>query len=159
MDSYILVFAALLFTWGVLGDKFGRKRILIIGLTVFGLASAACAFATSPQMLIGFRGLMGVGGAAVLPVTLAIITVVFPARAQQAIGLWAAAVGGAVALGPVLGGLLLEHPNWSSWLTGNDWGSVFLVNVPIVAVGLILIVRVVPETRNPIRSAWTSRVW
>ena len=150
VDSYILVFAALLFTWGVLGDKSGRKRILIIGLTVFGLASAACAFATSPQMLIGFRGLMGVGGAAVLPVTLAIITVVFPPHERgKAIGLWAAAVGGAVALGPVLGGLLLEHPNWSSWLTGNDWGSVFLVNVPIVAVGLILIVRVVPETRNP----------
>ncbi|MFM2437288.1 MAG: hypothetical protein RLZ55_94, partial [Actinomycetota bacterium] len=150
VDSYILVFAALLFTWGVLGDKFGRKRVLIIGLSVFGLASAACAFATSAQMLIGFRGLMGVGGAAVLPVTLAIITVVFPPHERgKAIGLWAAAVGGAVALGPVLGGLLLEHPEWSSWLTGNDWGSVFLVNVPIVAIGLFFIVRVVPETRNP----------
>lgn len=150
VDSYILVFAALLFTWGVLGDKYGRKRILIIGLTIFVLASAASAFAVNAQMLIAFRALMGVGGAAVMPVTLAIITVVFaPHERGKAIGLWAAAVGGAVALGPVLGGLLLEHPEWSSWLTGNDWGSVFLVNVPIIIIGLIGIIKVVPETRNP----------
>ena len=150
IDSYILVFAALLFTWGVLGDRFGRKKILIIGLIVFGLASAASAFAPTPMWLIGTRGLMGVGGAAVMPVTLAIITVVFPPHERgRAIGAWAGAVGAAVALGPVLGGLLLEHPEWSSWLTGNDWGSVFLINVPIVIVGLIGILRVVPESRNP----------
>jgi MFS transporter, DHA2 family, multidrug resistance protein len=150
VDSYILVFAALLFTWGVLGDKYGRKRVLIIGLTVFAMASAACAFAPSAEALIGFRALMGVGGAAVLPVTLAIITVVFPPHERgRAIGMWAGAVGAAVALGPVLGGLLLEHPSWSSWLTGNDWGSVFLINIPIVAIGLFGIIRVVPETRNP----------
>ncbi|MDQ1247773.1 MAG: hypothetical protein QG597_2144, partial [Actinomycetota bacterium] len=150
VDSYILVFAALLFTWGVLGDKYGRKRVLIIGLTLFALASAACAFAPSAEALIGFRALMGVGGAAVLPVTLAIITVVFPPHERgRAIGMWAGAVGAAVALGPVLGGLLLENPSWSSWLTGNDWGSVFLINIPIVAIGLVGIVRVVPETRNP----------
>lgn len=150
IDSYILVFAALLFTWGVLGDRFGRKKILIIGLVVFGLASAASAFAASPMWLIGTRALMGVGGAAVMPVTLAIITVVFPPHERgRAIGAWAGAVGAAVALGPVLGGLLLEHPEWSSWLTGNDWGSVFLINIPIVIVGLIGILRVVPESRNP----------
>ena len=150
VDSYILVFAALLFTWGVLGDKYGRKRILVIGLTLFMLASAASAFAPTPEALIAFRGIMGIGGAAVLPVTLAIITVVFPPHERgKAIGLWAGAVGGAIALGPVLGGLLLEHPSWSSWLTGNDWGSVFLINVPIVIIGLIGIIRVVPETRNP----------
>lgn len=150
VDSYILVFAALLFTWGVLGDKYGRKRVLIIGLIVFATASAACAFAPSAEALIGFRALMGVGGAAVLPVTLAIITVVFPPHERgRAIGMWAGAVGAAVALGPVLGGLLLEHPEWSSWLTGNDWGSVFLINVPIVVIGVIGIVRIVPETRNP----------
>lgn len=150
VDAYILAFAALLFTWGVLGDTYGRKRILLIGLTVFGVASAICAFAVSAQMLIGMRALMGVGGAAVLPVTLAIITVVFPrAERGKAIGIWAGAVGGAVALGPVLGGLLLQHPEWSEWLTGNAWGSVFLINVPIIAVGVIGIVRVVPETRNP----------
>ena len=134
--------AALLFTWGVLGDKYGRKKILIIGLVIFAVASAACAFATSPTMLIVFRGLMGIGGAAVLPVTLAVITVVFPPHERgKAIGAWAGAVGGAVALGPVLGGLLLENPQWTSWLTNNDWGGVFLINVPIVIVGLIGIAR------------------
>jgi MFS transporter, DHA2 family, multidrug resistance protein len=150
VDAYILVFAALLFTWGVLGDKYGRKKILIIGLTVFAIASAACAFATTPDMLIVFRGLMGIGGAAVLPVTLAVITVVFPPHERgKAIGAWAGAVGGAVALGPVLGGLLLENPQWTSWLTNNDWGGVFLINVPIVIVGLVGIFLVVPETKNP----------
>jgi EmrB/QacA subfamily drug resistance transporter len=150
VDAYILAFAALLFTWGVLGDTYGRKRILLIGLTIFGVASAICAFSVSAEMLIAFRALMGIGGAAVLPVTLAIITVVFPrAERGKAIGIWAGAVGGAVALGPVLGGLLLQHPEWSEWLTGNAWGSVFLINVPIIAVGIIGIVRVVPETMNP----------
>jgi EmrB/QacA subfamily drug resistance transporter len=150
VDAYILSFAALLFTWGVLGDTYGRKRILLVGLTVFGVASAICAFAVNAQMLIGFRALMGVGGAAVLPVTLAIITVVFPPEERgKAIGVWAGAVGAAVALGPVLGGLLLQHPEWSEWLTGNAWGSVFLINVPIIIAGVIGIVRVVPETRNP----------
>jgi MFS transporter, DHA2 family, multidrug resistance protein len=150
IDSYILAFASLLFTWGILGDKYGRKKVLMIGLVVFVVASAACAFATTPGMLIAFRALMGVGGAAVLPTTLAIITVVFPPHERgKAIGAWAGAVGAAVALGPVLGGILLEHPEWSSWLTGNDWGSVFLINIPIVAVGLFFIWRVVPETRNP----------
>ena len=150
VDAYILVFAALLFTWGVLGDKYGRKKILVTGLSIFAIASAACAFATTPTMLIVFRGLMGIGGAAVLPVTLAVITVVFPPHERgKAIGAWAGAVGGAVALGPVLGGLLLENPQWTSWLTNNDWGGVFLINVPIVAVGLVGIFMVVPETKNP----------
>ena len=150
IDSYILVFASLLFTWGVLGDRYGRKRILLIGLSTFGIASFACAFAGSASILIFLRAGMGIGGAAVLPVTLAIITVVFPPYERgKAIGLWAGAVGAAVALGPVLGGILLEHPAWSSWLTGNDWGSVFLINVPIVILGAIFIIRIVPETKNP----------
>ena len=84
------------------------------------------------------------------PTTLAIITVVFPPHERgKAIGAWAGAVGAAVALGPVLGGLLLENPQWSSWITGNDWGAVFLINVPIVIIGLIGIWRIVPESRNP----------
>ena len=150
VDSYILAFAALLFTWGVLGDRFGRRRVLVIGLVLFATASAICAFSVNAQMLIAFRAIMGVGGAAVLPITLAIITVVFPPHERgKAIGAWAGAVGAAVALGPVLGGLLLQHPEWSNWLTGNDWGSVFLINVPIIIVGLIGIARVVPETLNP----------
>ena len=150
VDSYVLVFAALLFTWGVLGDRFGRKRILVIGMLIFGIGSTMCSFATSPGMLIGFRALMGIGGAAVTPVTLAIITVVFaPHERGKAIGAWAASVGGAVALGPVLGGLLLQHPSSFNWLTNNDWGGVFLVNIPIVIIGLIGIFMVVPETKNP----------
>ncbi len=150
VDAYILVFASLLFTWGVLGDRWGRKRVLVIGLIIFGGASALCAFSPTAGWLIAFRALMGVGGAAVMPTTLAIITVVFPPHERgRAIGMWAGAVGAAVALGPVLSGLLLEHPEWSSWLTGNEWGSVFLVNVPVVIIGVIGILRVVPETRNP----------
>ena len=150
IDSYMLAFASLLFTWGVLGDRFGRKRILLIGMVIFGVASAVCAFSESTGWLIGLRAVMGIGGAAVMPTTLAIITVVFPPHERgKAIGAWAGAVGAAVALGPVLGGVLLEHPEWSSWLTGNPWGSVFLINVPIVIVGIIGILRVVPETRNP----------
>lgn len=150
VDSYILVFASLLFTWGVLGDRIGRKKVLVIGLSIFGAASAAAAFAPSVEALIVLRGLMGIGGAAVLPTTLAIITVVFPPHERgKAIGAWAGAVGAAVALGPVLGGILLQNPSWSNWLTGNDWGSVFLINVPIIAVGLFFIARIVPETKNP----------
>lgn len=141
INSYTLVFAALLFTWGVLGDRYGRKKILVIGLLLFGLASAICAFAQDPLQLILARGFMGIGGASVLPVTLAIITVVFPPHERgKAIGLWAAAVGGAIAIGPLLGGFLLEH----YW-----WGSVFLINVPIVIVGVVGILALVPESRNP----------
>ncbi len=150
INAYSLAFAALLFTWGVLGDRFGRKRILLIGLVLFGLSSALCAFASSPGELIAFRALMGIGGASVMPISLSIITVIFPPQERgKAIGVWAAAVGGAVALGPVLGGLLLEHPNWFKWLTGNDWGSVFFINVPIVIIGIVGIVMLVPESKNP----------
>ena len=141
INSYVLVFAALLFTWGVLGDRYGRRRILIIGLVLFGLASALSAFSTSPEMLIITRGLMGIGAASVLPVTLAIITVVFPPHERgKAIGFWAGAVGASVALGPIVAGLLLE----SFW-----WGSVFLINVPVVILGVAGILWLVPESKNP----------
>lgn len=141
INAYSLVFASLLFTWGVLGDRYGRRKILIIGLSLFALASFLCAFAQTPGQLIGARALLGIGGASVLPVTLSIITVIFPPLERgKAIGVWAAAVGGAVAIGPLLGGLLLEH----FW-----WGSVFLINVPIIAVGIVGIVRLVPESKNP----------
>ena len=140
VDSYVLVFASLLFTWGVLGDRYGRKRVLVIGLVLFGLASALSAYATSPEMLIAFRALMGIGGAAVLPVTLAIITNVFPPQERpRAIGIWAGAVGVAIAIGPITGGFLLEH----FW-----WGSVFLINVPVVIIGVVGIVTLVPESKG-----------
>ena len=141
VNSYTLVFAGLLFTWGVLGDRLGRKKVLLAGLLLFGLASAASAYAQTPAELIWARALMGVGGAAVLPATLAIISNVFdPRERARAIGTWAGAVGLGVAIGPVVGGLLLEH----YW-----WGSVFLLNVPIVAVGVVAIAGLVPDSRDP----------
>jgi DHA2 family multidrug resistance protein-like MFS transporter len=140
-NSYTLVFAGLLFTWGVLGDRLGRKKILLAGLLVFGIASAASAYAQTPGQLIAARAVMGIGGAAVLPATLAIISNVFdPRERARAIGTWAGAVGLGVAVGPVLGGLLLEH----FW-----WGSVFLINVPVVLIGLAAVLALVPDSRDP----------
>ncbi|MDQ1485384.1 MAG: hypothetical protein QOJ62_1077, partial [Actinomycetota bacterium] len=141
INSYTLVFAGMLLTWGVLGDRLGRRRILLIGFVLFGLASLASAYAQSPGQLIAARALMGLGGAAVMPATLAIISNVFePAERAKAIGIWAGAVGLAIAIGPIVGGALLEH----FW-----WGSVFLINVPIVVLGVVLIQLIVPESRNP----------
>ncbi|MGK5676388.1 MFS transporter [Micromonospora sp. URMC 106] len=141
INSYTLVFAGLLFTFGVLGDRAGRKRFLLIGLVLFGLASLLSAYAQSPAQLVAARALMGVGGAAIMPVTLSIISNVFDPRERgRAIGVWAGAVGLAVAIGPILGGALLEH----YW-----WGSVFLINVPVVALGVVLVAILVPESRDP----------
>jgi EmrB/QacA subfamily drug resistance transporter len=141
INSYTLVFAGLLFTFGVVGDRIGRKRMLIIGMILFGLASLVSSYAQTPAELIWARAAMGFGGAAVMPQTLSIITNVFdPRERPRAIGVWASAVGVAIALGPVTGGLLLDH----FW-----WGSVFLINVPVTAVGVIAIIALVPESRNP----------
>jgi DHA2 family multidrug resistance protein-like MFS transporter len=141
INSYTLVFAGLLFTAGLLGDRLGRRRVLSVGLAVFGIASLASAYAQSPGQLIGARALMGLGAAAIMPATLAIISNVFEPRERgRAIGVWAGAVGLAVAIGPVVGGLLLEH----FW-----WGSVFLVNVPIVIAGIAAVAILVPESRDP----------
>ncbi|MGW0436878.1 MFS transporter [Micromonospora sp. NPDC003197] len=140
INSYTLVFAGLLFTFGILGDRYGRKRFLLVGLAVFGLASLLSAYAQEPGHLIAARALMGLGGAAIMPVTLAIISNVFdPRERARAIGIWSGAVGLAIAIGPILGGLLLEH----FW-----WGSVFLINVPVVLIGLLAVVLLVPESRH-----------
>src|ERR1700761_3511624 len=140
INSYTLVFAGLLFTFGVIGDKVGRKRMLMIGLALFGIASLLSAYAQTPEQLIFARAAMGLGGAAVMPQTLSIISNVFePAERPRAIGLWATAVGIGIATGPVLGGLLLDH----FW-----WGSVFLINVPVTVVGIIAAAILVPESRN-----------
>ncbi|MER7708678.1 MFS transporter [Kitasatospora sp. NPDC097605] len=141
INSYTLVFAGLLFTSGLLGDRFGRKRALLAGMVVFGVASLLSALAATPGELIGYRALMGVGGALAMPATLAIIMNVFERSEQpKAIGIWAGAVGLAIAIGPITGGLLIEH----FW-----WGSVFLVNVPIVIVALIAMAVLVPESKDP----------
>jgi EmrB/QacA subfamily drug resistance transporter len=140
INSYTLVFAGLLFTFGVVGDKIGRKRMLMIGLALFGIASLLSAYAQTPEQLIFARAAMGLGGAAVMPQTLSIISNVFePAERPRAIGLWATAVGLGIATGPVLGGLLLDH----FW-----WGSVFLINVPVTVIGAIAAAMLVPESRN-----------
>jgi EmrB/QacA subfamily drug resistance transporter len=141
INSYTLVFAGLLFTFGVIGDRIGRRRMLIIGMALFGLSSLVCSYAQTPDQLIWARAAMGLGGAAVMPQTLSIITSVFePRERPRAIGIWASAVGVAIAVGPIVGGLLLDH----FW-----WGSVFLVNVPLTAVGIVAILVLVPESRSP----------
>src|SRR5258708_5914137 len=141
INSYRVVFAGLLFTFGVIGDRVGRKRMLIIGMALFGLASLISSYAQTPAELIWARAAMGLGGAAVMPQTLSIITNVFdPRERPKAIGIWASAVGVAIAVGPVTGGLLLDH----FW-----WGSVFLINVPLTAVGVAAIALLVPESKSP----------
>jgi EmrB/QacA subfamily drug resistance transporter len=141
INSYTLVFAGLLFTFGVIGDRIGRKRMLIIGLASFGLFSLLTAYARTPDQLIWARAAMGLGAAAVMPQTLSIISNVFdPRERARAIGIWASAVGIGVAIGPVVGGLLLAH----FW-----WGSVFLLNVPFTAAGAAAVWLLVPESKNP----------
>ncbi|MEY7975791.1 DHA2 family efflux MFS transporter permease subunit [Streptomyces pilosus] len=141
INSYTLVFAGLLFTAGLLGDRLGRKKVLIGGLAAFGIGSALAAFSGSPAELIGFRAVMGVGAAFVMPATLAVLMNVFERDEQpKAIGVWAGGVGLAIAIGPITGGLLLDH----FW-----WGSVFLVNVPIVVLAVALMLWLVPDSRDP----------
>jgi EmrB/QacA subfamily drug resistance transporter len=141
VDAYVLVFAGLLLTMGALGDRFGRKLALNAGLLVFVAGSVASAFAGSPEILIASRAAMGIGGALIMPSTLSIITNVFPLKERgRAIGVWAGMAGLGIVLGPVIGGWLLEH----FW-----WGSVFLVNVPVVAVAVLAGWPLVPESRDP----------
>ena len=144
INSYTLVFAGLLFTFGVIGDRIGRKRMLMIGLILFGIGSLLSAYSRSPDQLIFARAAMGLGGAAVMPQTLSIISNVFePQERPRAIGIWASAVGIGFAIGPVLAGVLLAH----FW-----WGSVFLINVPVTVAGAIAVALLVPESRNPERA-------
>jgi EmrB/QacA subfamily drug resistance transporter len=141
VDSYTLVFAGLLLTAGSLGDRFGRRGALQIGMIIFGIGSIASAMASSPGQLIATRALMGVGGAFIMPATLSIITNVFEGKERgRAIAVWAGVAGLGVAIGPLTGGFLLEH---------FYWGSIFLVNVPIVIVGLIAGVLIMPTSKDP----------
>ena len=142
VDGYTLVFAGLLLTTGSLGDRFGRKLALRIGIVVFAAGSVMSALATSATQLIATRSLMGVGGALIMPSTLSILTNVFrdPRERGRAIAIWAGFSGLGVAIGPVTGGLLLEHFSWS---------SVFWVNLPIGALALVAGWFFVPETKDP----------
>ena len=141
VDAYIIVFAGLLLTMGALGDRFGRKRFLQIGLLVFAGASVLGAYAGSASQLILARALMGVGGALIMPSTLSVITNVFPRTERvKAIGIWTGVASLGIPLGPLVGGWLLDN----FW-----WGSVFLLNVPIALAALAAGWVLVPESRHP----------
>src|SRR4051812_10894174 len=142
IDGYTLVFAGLLLTAGSLGDRFGRRGALQVGLIIFGLGSTASALATSPTQLTFTRAFMGIGAALIMPATLSLITNIFidPRERGRAIGVWAALAGAGGALGPIVGGVLLAH----FW-----WGSVFLVNIPVVVVVVIAGQMVLPRSKDP----------
>jgi DHA2 family multidrug resistance protein-like MFS transporter len=142
VDVYPLALAGLLVTMGTLGDRVGRRRLLLIGVAGFGAVSAAAAFATDATQLILARALLGVFGAMLMPSTLALLRTLFVDRNQRrlALAIWATGFAAGAALGPVIGGVMLEH----AW-----WGSVFLVNVPVMLLLLALAPGVLPESRTP----------
>jgi DHA2 family multidrug resistance protein-like MFS transporter len=147
VNMYPLVVAGLLLGAGTLGDRLGHQRLFIIGLLVFGLASLLAAFSTTSAVLIFARALLGVGAASMMPATLAIISLSFEDHKERsiAIGIWAAVASGGAAAGPLLGGALLEY----FW-----WGSVFLINVPIVVLACILAVFLIKNVRNDSAQPW-----
>lgn len=141
VTAYILVFAGFLLTMGSLGDRFGRKRALQAGLGIFGAASVFAAFSPSSLPMIASRAVMGLGAALIMPSTLSVIVDVFPVGERaKAIGIWTGVASLGIPLGPLLGGWLLE----TTW-----WGSIFLINVPIVVAALVGGAFVVPESRHP----------
>lgn len=142
IDIYGFVLAGLLITMGSLGDRIGRRRLLMIGSAAFGLASLMAAFAPTPEVLIAARALLGLAGATLMPSTLSLLRNIFLDARQRllAIAIWASGFSGGAALGPILGGWLLEH---------FFWGSVFLINLPVMALILVLVPLLVTESRNP----------
>src|SRR2546430_565297 len=140
VTAYALTFAALLITGGKLADMFGRRRIFVVGLVVFTLASLACGLAPNAGFLIGARAVQGIGAALMNPATLSIITATFPPKERgQAIGIWAGVSALALAIGPLLGGLIVDNTNW-------HW--IFYVNVPVGVVGIIVSRWVIAESRD-----------
>ncbi|HEY3561671.1 MAG TPA: MFS transporter [Kribbella sp.] len=146
-DAYSFVLAGLLVSMGSLGDRIGRKRILLIGATAFGAISVLNAYANSAELMIVARALLGIAGATLMPATLALIRNLFrdPRERSLAIGIWGAAASAGMAVGPIVGGVLLEN----FW-----WGSVFLINLPVMAVLVIVGARLLPESRNPEPGPW-----
>jgi len=142
VDAYVLVFAGLLLVAGSVADRVGRKRTFLAGLAAFAAGSCWAAFSGSVGMLIAARASMGVGAALIMPSTLSIITDMFRdhGERQRAIGFWAGTSGVGIALGPIIGGLLLAH----FW-----WGSVFLINVPIAVLGIACAIPLIPDSKNP----------
>ncbi|TCM38143.1 MFS transporter [Kribbella sp. VKM Ac-2568] len=141
--SYILVFAGLLLTAGSLSDRYGRKRVMIVGLAIFGAASLLATYANSPETLIVGRVLMGIGGAVVMPSTLSILITVFDdAERRKAMSIWSSVLMVGLIGGPVMGGALIAK----FW-----WGSVFLINVPVVVLAIAAAVIWMPESKGPWR--------
>lgn len=141
VDSYVLVFAVALLPAGLLGDRYGRKRWLLAGLVLFGVGSALATTTDSVAQLIAARTVMGLGGALIMPLTMSILPVLFDETERaKAIAVWSVCVALGLPLGPILGGYLLEH----FW-----WGSIFLINLPIVAIALIAGFALIPESRSP----------
>ncbi|QKW64296.1 MFS transporter [Streptomyces sp. NA03103] len=146
-DVYSFVIAGLLVSMGSLGDRIGRKRILLVGATAFGAISVLNAYAHTPEVMILARALLGVAGATLMPATLALIRNLFhdPRERSLAVGIWGATASAGTAVGPIVGGFLLEH----FW-----WGSVFLINLPVMAVLVVVGVKLLPESRNPNPGPW-----
>ncbi|MEU7027392.1 MFS transporter [Streptomyces sp. NPDC046275] len=146
-DVYSFVIAGLLVSMGSLGDRIGRKKLLLTGAVAFGAVSVLNAYASSPEMMIVARALLGVAGATLMPSTLALIRNLFhdPRERSLAIGIWGAMASAGAAVGPVVGGFLLEH----FW-----WGSVFLINLPVMAVLVLVGARLIPESKNPAPGPW-----
>ncbi|MFF8536909.1 MFS transporter [Streptomyces sp. SAS_267] len=146
-DVYSFVIAGLLVSMGSLGDRIGRKRLLLAGATAFGLISVLNAYATTPETMILARALLGVAGATLMPATLALIRNIFHDSRERslAIGIWGATASAGTAVGPVVGGFLLEH----FW-----WGSVFLINLPVMVVLVLVGRRLLPESKSPNPGPW-----
>ncbi|HMT06172.1 MAG TPA: MFS transporter [Solirubrobacterales bacterium] len=149
IDVYPLIAAPLLIASGVLGDRLGRRKMLVAGLIVFGVASLAATFAPTAELLIAARALLGVGGAMIMPPTMSIIRDIFRDREERvrAVGIWSAVSAGGAAIGPLIGGFLVEH----FW-----WGAVFLINVPIVMVIVPVALKLLPESRAAAPPPWDS---
>lgn len=147
IDAYSLVLAGLLVSTSSLGDRFGRKRMLLLGYAVFGVASLAVLWASSPVEVIALRVALGIGGAMIMPTTLTMLRVVFtdPAERAKALGLWAAVSGVGAALGPIVGGVLLE---------AFSWHAAFLVNVPIMVIVLVAGFLILPESTVSSSGRW-----
>ncbi|MGP4097443.1 MFS transporter [Nonomuraea sp. KM90] len=149
VDAYALVLSGLLVTVSALGDRWGRKRMLMLGFAVFGVASLAVLAAGSPMQVIAVRALLGVGGAMIMPSTLSMIRNLFtdPGERARALGVWAAMAAVGAALGPIVAGVLLEH---------FSWHSAFLVNVPVMVIAIAAGLFLLPESRNPAPGRWDS---